>query len=119
MEYGKTLAIDSAGDLVLNADSDMTTISGTDKIRQDIRVIISSVKRSFPFDAEFGIDYPHLIELNSLRAVEFAVTSALMKHPHITKVTRCVATRNLDRVTAVSTEMLLDTGEVITFEATL
>ena len=118
MDYGTTLKVTN-GDLALSSLNGLQMVTGIDKARQDLAIIFQTVKGSFPFDVVFGVNYHKLIELQNLNAIEWAVLDAIGKYPHIRQVLNISVTRAGERKALIAAQLLLDTGEELTFEAML
>jgi len=120
MDYGTTLLL-SGGDLVQSTPANCTQmVTGIAKARQDLIVIVQTVKKSFPFDETFGISWPTLIELQNTSAIEWAVKSAVEKYQYTKQVLSITATRITGtRAVNISGSVLLVGGEEVDFEAIL
>lgn len=81
----KTIQITESGDIDLGAGSgNFKFISGIDKIKQDVQIIMKSVKGSAYLNPELGVDLLTILEDEyDPQSIETAVRSAIMMHPDI------------------------------------
>jgi len=113
------LKINPAGDLVLDSRKRMTVISGTEKVLQDIAVILRTLKGSFHLSANFGTD--HVAIVSSERNIQVAtseIRKALDTYAALESYT-VSCTYDEDRHLVVALSGTLKTGEPISLEETL
>ncbi|MDD1695085.1 MAG: hypothetical protein LUQ71_10215 [Methanoregula sp.] len=117
MDYGTTLKM-SGADLAFE-NYGLAMISGVEKVQQDLQVLLTSLKRSYSLNTSFGIDYPHLIELQSLTAIQSAISAALESYEYTDEVVSVKATRNTDRSVSIAAQIVLTGGETVSVEASV
>ena len=85
----KTFLLDAGGDLELgdSLGKKITFISGVDKIKQDIYLLIKSTKGSSHLNPIVGVDYDKIYEEDyDPISVETEITEAVMRHPDIQSI---------------------------------
>jgi hypothetical protein len=111
MDYGTTLKISDADLAIENYGLQM--IFGVEKVQQDLVVLLTSWKRSYPFDAAFGVDYPNLVRMQSVPAIQAAISAALAAYKYTQTVLSVAVTRGSDRSVSISAQVLLIGGETV------
>jgi len=75
------------GDLVFDTLGRLETVTGNEKVLQDISVILQSVKGSYPFNTTFGTD---LVGINGAgrdpALIKAKIKAALLSHPDVDTV---------------------------------
>lgn len=82
----KTFALNDTGDLEIgeSAGKKITFISGVDKIKQDIYLLIKSTKGSSYLNPIIGVNYDKIYEEDyDPITVETEITEAVMRHPEL------------------------------------
>lgn len=110
--------IDSEGDIVLDSAGRIKTVGGTQKIIQDLSIILWSVKGSCPFDTGFGIDDLSEFHGDSRKLIRTAVRSALLQHDSVEDVKDTQVTLS-GRTATITTTVVITGGTEITMEATV
>lgn len=119
--FGKTFKLDSSGDIVINELKRLETVEGLDKVAQDIRVILKTVKGSFPFDPDFGVDYIKIVESGfNRKLIENEIRKALSKYPYLKSIDSIeISDPDENRRVAVSISLTVTSGESINVEVAL
>ena len=60
--YLKTFEIDSDGDLVIDDMKRIPMITGHDKIKQDVKILLETFKGDDTFHLDFGFDYKQVAD---------------------------------------------------------
>lgn len=87
MEIGKTILLDSRGDIVIDELGRVPVITGPDKARQDLMVIIRSAQGSLSSDPMFGNKVMDLARSRGNQAiVEGAMRLAIQQYAYTQSV---------------------------------
>ncbi|MBN2734707.1 MAG: GPW/gp25 family protein [Methanomicrobiaceae archaeon] len=108
----KAILVDDDGDLALDAAGRIRSVSGADKIAQDLKLLLRSVKGSLPFDTNFGIDDLSQIKSPNSRLISSAVKNALLQHESVNSVQDISLEKN-DRSFEISLTAILTDGTSI------
>lgn len=114
MSYGKTFQLDDTGDLVITNMKRIGIVEETDKVIQDLKVILLTVVGSYPFNTEFGVDYPAIISDNRDETAALRIRAAVASYKYVEDVADIVMTREGRRCNATVTAVLVD-GSTIMF----
>lgn len=115
--FGKTLRMTADGDIYMGPNLKMSMIEDTEKVRQDINMVLHTVVGSWPFDINFGFDLPSIVEGRyNPTLITGKLTTALKGIKHIKEVKDIVIV-NVNRTTRQITmyvEVILTNNETIT-----
>jgi|Deesub1362A_J573_1020465.scaffolds.fasta_scaffold00761_29 phage baseplate assembly protein W len=121
MDYGRTFKLDTSGDIVINELKCIEMVDGIDKVAQDIHIILKTVKESFPFDANFGMDYFQIIESDySKQLIESEVVKALANYPFIKSIDEIeISKPDTDRKAIINIRLTVTSGDLLNAETSL
>lgn len=112
MGYGKTLAMTSDGDLLI-ARKRLHIIEGTDKVAQDLQVLLRSAVGSSPFNPRWGTNVQALVS-GTDREIAAEVRTAIRQYPHAQAIKSIQVTRDPDTRTAtIQVEVTTPTGDAV------
>lgn len=118
MSYGETLQIDSNGDLAFSSTNRLVTITGTEKVRQDLRVILQSSKGTFPFASEWGFNFREAVESGDTSVIAALVKSALQRYGYLQEVSSIGVVIGTDRSVTISLQAVTTNGDTVNTEVT-
>jgi phage baseplate assembly protein W len=82
-----TLSISDIGDIQFEENKNLYFVSKTDKIKQDLYIILKSIKGSSPYNPLLGLDVLTIIkEEYDPQIIETEITKSVMMHPEITSI---------------------------------
>ncbi|WP_157198960.1 hypothetical protein [Methanolacinia paynteri] len=111
----KAVKIDENGDTLIDTAGRIKSVSGHEKIIQDLTVLLRSVKGSLPFDTTFGIeDFPEMNNPSS-KIMGNAVYAAILQHPEVSDI-RDLQVSKEGRMMYVSLTVLLNDGADVDME---
>ena len=114
------LKVTPAGDLVLDSQKKVVTVSGTAKAVQEIAIILRSLKGTFHLNTNFGTDHVSIIEANRNELVaKSEILKALKSYENLKSVNNIACTFDENRQLQVTISGTLITGEPIYLEETL
>ncbi|RLI74126.1 hypothetical protein DRP05_10630 [Archaeoglobales archaeon] len=119
--FGKTFKIDSSGDLVINELKRIEIVEELEKVAQDVSVILKTVKGSYPFDPDFGVDYIKIVESGFNRMqIEDEIKKALNKYPYLKSIDSIeISDPDKNRRIVVNLRLTVISGESISLEVTI
>jgi len=115
---GKTLQLDSSGDLILSSLKRFEYVEGIQKIAQDIWVILKTTKGSDRFNTEMGVDYLKIVESGyNKRLIEAEIRKALSSYPHIKSIEEIeISDPDPNRIVTVYLRVKVISGESLSME---
>lgn len=118
--YGRTFKLDSSGDIVIKLRR-LEMVEGLDKVAQDIRVILKTIRGSFPFAPDFGVDYIKIVGSGfNRKLIENEIRKALSKYPYIKSIDSIeISDPDPNRRVAVSISLTVISGEQVNVEVAL
>lgn len=112
MGYGKTLAMTDDGDLLL-ARRRLHMIEGTDKVAQDLRVLLRSATGSSPFNPRWGTNVPALVS-GTDREIAGEIRAAVRQYPHVKAIQSLQITRDpATRAATVRISVMTTAGDQV------
>jgi len=114
----EALEIDDTGDTVLDTAGRIKTVNGQDKIVQDLRVLLRSVKGSFPFDTSFGTEDLSGFHNPNTKLINSAIQAAILQHPGVSEVRDLQISKD-GRIANIALTVILTDGASIDLEITL
>ena len=118
MTYGRTLKLEN-GDLYLDSNRSLVMIDGIEKVKQDITVILSTIRGEDYFNPNYGVDYFAALEADSISMMERLIAQALSEYKYIDNVIMTKATPLNDGRFKVEVMAKLITGETISVGVTV
>jgi len=119
MSYGTAFRI-SEGDVEIDSLRQLIPLTGTDKVVQDLKVLIGSIRQSYPFNTLFGLDYTAIIASeHNQQITRNELKKTLLQHPAVNSVDEIVLASGEDRTIAASITLTLLEGEQVSMEAML
>jgi|Deesub1362B_J571_1020462.scaffolds.fasta_scaffold00148_6 phage baseplate assembly protein W len=121
MSYGETLKLDSSGDLVFNQLNRLEMVDGAEKVAQDIRIILKTIKGSDPFYPEMGVDYFKIFESSfNKKLIEAEIRKALSRYSYLKSIDEIeVSDLDSDRKVTITLRLTVISGESVSMEVTL
>lgn len=118
MAYGRTLQLESDGDLLVSPLNRFEEITGTAKVAQDLTVILRTVKGSYPFNTTFGVDWITIIHSGyNQTLINAEIRTALLSHPAVKSVDAMEINRDsAARHATITTTVTLYDGDTVTLE---
>jgi phage baseplate assembly protein W len=118
---GKTLLLDSSGDLVFSPLKRFEYVAGDEKIAQDVWVILKTIKGSDKFNPDMGVDYFKIIESGyNRKLIEGEIRKALSRYPNVKEVEEIeIFPPDSNRVVTVYLRVRIATGETLSLEVQL
>lgn len=113
----ETIQITEAGDLYLNSERAASTVSDAKKTAQDLWVLLRTVKGSYAFNLDFGIDYPSIIGTKAGDSyVKEVISREVLKHPSVNSISDFTILRPIDekRRIFITLKVLLTSGTTVT-----
>lgn len=111
----KAVKIDENGDTLIDTAGRIKSVSGHEKVTQDLIVLLRSVKGSLPFDTTFGIeDFPEMHNPNS-KVMGSAVQAAVLQHPDVSDIQDLQVSKE-GRTMYISLTVLLKDGTDVDLE---
>lgn len=87
MSYGQTLKLDPDGDIYLNDLKQFEMIEGIEKVKQDLKCILSTAKSDNIFDNSFGLDILAIKRSNgNKQVVEAEIRKALKQYQYLKSI---------------------------------
>ena len=110
----------SGGDLVLDSKGRLETVSGKEKIIQDIGMILKSVKGSYPFKTSFGTDLVGIHEAGrDTTLIKKMIRAALLEYCEIDTVDSIAISFDADRHLTIQVTCTLVSGAIINTTETI
>ncbi len=105
---------DSSGDLVVNELKQVETVSGVDKVKQDIIHILKCVKGTDPFYPNFGVDWIKIKRSGfNKMLIEHEIRKALAGYDKIKSIDRIeISEPDADRKVKIKLFLTLDDGKI-------
>ncbi len=119
MAHGRTLQLESDGDLLVSPLNRFEEITGTAKVAQDLTVILRTVKGSYPFNTAFGVDWVAIAHSGYNRTlINAEIRTALLSHPAVKSVDAMEINRDTSaRHATITAAVILYDGDTIALEA--
>ena len=114
----RAIAIEKNGDTIIDSAGRIETLSGTDKIIQDLKILLRSVKSSCPFDTSFGIEDLSKFHNRGTRLISSAIQAALQQHSAVLEV-QDIKVLQSGRTATVSATIILTDKTRVDFEVSL
>lgn len=117
MNYRKTFMITETGDLFVSPTYRSAEItSETEKIAQDLWVILRTIKGSYKLNPDFGVDYINIIESGYIVSnIKTTISVELLKHPAVDSITSfAIKPPDENRRIEIDIILKLKNGEEIT-----
>ena len=111
----KTVKIDENGDTLIDTAGRIKSVSGHEKIIQDLIILLKSVKGSLPFDTTFGIEDIAKMHNPSSKVMGSAVQEAVLQHPDVSDI-RDLQVSKEGRTMYISLTVLLKDGANVDLE---
>lgn len=112
--YGRTLQMTSEGDIYLDDDLKMQMIDGTDKVLQDIRMVLHTVVGSWEFDMTFGTDHPAIVESGYHETlIRGKISTALSNLSSVKQVRNVYVVKGTSNRVSVFAEIVLQSDETV------
>jgi len=121
MSYGTTLELSLDGDLVVNELNTFGMVTGVEKAKQDLRVLLKTVKGEHPENPDFGVDWLR-IKQSGLKenVIKAELTRALKLYPWLKSVDEIkIGSLDENRTLSISVKVTLTGGEQATAEVTV
>lgn len=113
MGYGKTLTMTDDGDLLL-ARKRLHMIEGTDKVSQDLRLLLRSATGSSPFNPRWGTNVEALVS-GTDREIAGEIRAAVRQYPHVQAIQSIQITRDpATRAASIQIGVLTTAGAQVT-----
>ena len=105
---------DESGDLIINELKQVETVSGVDKVKQDIIHILKCVKGTDTFHPDFGVDWLKIKRSGFNRMlIEHEIRKALSKYDKIKSIDRIdISDPDADRKVKIKLFLTLDDGKI-------
>ena len=117
MDTGTTLLLDSTGDLVIDRLRQIPAVSGTDKARQDITVILRSAIGSLATDPQFGTDIVGMVQAGNTDLIAGIIRTALQQYRYTQSIDQiAVGPPSAGRRATITAEVTLTDGTALTLE---
>ncbi|WP_158058260.1 GPW/gp25 family protein [Halorussus halophilus] len=115
--FGKTLALESSGDLEVNELNTIRWVRGHEAVVQDLKVTLATIQGEDPFDPEHGLDMFAATGTSEPR-LKLEVVQALDRDDRVKKVDEVVIDRDDSRRASVQVTVTLVDDSQHTFEVT-
>lgn len=122
MEIGKTILLDSSGDIVIDDLGRVPTVISTEKAIQDLTVILRSAKGSLETSSTFGMNVQELMESRGNQSIIEGVIRLALEQYAYTKSVDAITIGQLDKTRKLTVSALItlaNTNEQISLEVTL
>lgn len=114
----KAILVDADGDILLDTAGKIQSVTGAEKIVQDLKILLRSIKGSLPFDTNFGIDDLSRIHNANSKLASSAVQAAIMQHGSV-KAVQDISMEKDGRTLQISLTAILIDGTNISLGVTL
>lgn len=113
----QTLRLTSSGDLLITPDGNADMSSDAAKTAQDLWVLLRTIKGSYAFNVNFGIDYSKIMGKGvSDSLIKATISEEIVKHPSVSSIREFRVIRNTgssSRSIYLIIKAVLTSGEVI------
>lgn len=117
MNTGTTLALSNTGDIILDTTGRIPLISDTDKVQQDIRVLLRSAIGSLATDPGFGMDIISLAKSKNKTLMAGIIRQALKQYPYIDSIgTITISDPDRFRKISITAKLTLADGSSLIME---
>lgn len=86
MTWGTTLELDDDGELVFNDDNTMQTITGRNKVQQDLKILLRTEYGEDIFHPSFGMNMMNVIRVSTKASVEKELRDALGQYQYLEEI---------------------------------
>jgi len=121
-DESNTLLLDATTDLSYNTDThDIDIVDGIDKIKQDLVLLLRTVKGEDAINPLFGVDWVKVMEYRNDVNVSDIISRALLTYPLVDNVIGVDVT-GIDTATrqmSINVSVLLTTNEAITLQTVI
>ena len=111
----KAVKIDENGDTLIDTAGRIKSVSGHEKIVQDLIILLRSIKGSLPFDTTFGIEDFSEMHNPGSKILGNAVRGAILQHPDVSDIQDLQVSKE-GRMMYVSLTVLLNEGVSVDLE---
>jgi|Deesub1362B_J571_1020462.scaffolds.fasta_scaffold00525_10 phage baseplate assembly protein W len=118
MSYGTTLELDASGDVTITELNTLGMVTGVEKVKQDLRVLLKTVKGEHPENPDFGVDWLRIKQSGMKeRVIKAELTRALKLYPWLKSVDEItIGSLDENRTLSISVKVTLTSGEQVTAE---
>ena len=105
---------DESGDLIINELKQVETVSGVDKVKQDVIHILKCVKGTDPFHPNFGVDWVKIKRSGFNRIlIEHEIRKALSKYDKIKSIDKIeIFEPDANRKARIKLFLTIDEGKI-------
>jgi phage baseplate assembly protein W len=112
--YGTALLLTETGDIALTPTGQMTMITGSDKVVQDLTVLLKSSAGTYPFSSGWGVNYSAIVAANGNKSlIQSIIETALQQYPYTKSVDSVTVSFNANRQLAISVQITTSENEQI------